>query len=464
MVGNDTLREYAVEEVSVHCTEDDAWVIIDECVYDVTKFLKRHPGGKRPLLSLAGCDATDAFANYHSPKVYARMLPGFLIGRTTSGAIVVPKHVQGFRDLRRDMLRRGLYSPQTGYYVRMCVWYASLLLTSLYLSIACASTWLRMCGAAVMGLFWQQLAGFGHDLGHSSVTQDFWSDHLIGSCLTAFMGLSLSWWKIDHNSHHAATNSLDRDPNVQHLPVLAITKKILQKRFYDAYHQKWIAFDALSRPFIARQHIYFYPLMLVARWNLYAQGIAHLIFSDEVVHFRKVEVFGIAIFFSWLFALAFSMSTHAEALGWLVVSHAVAGILHVQIVLSHWAFETYFGKPYGDEDDWYLTALKTSQDIRTPAFLDWMHIGLQFQTVHHMFPRLPRRHLRVAQALCKSVARQHFTPEDSLRLLKHTEPYREKGFVEANVELWRVLRQTATDSNQCANPSYLFKAAVMCKG
>ena len=153
------------------------------------------------------------------------------------------------------------------------------------------------------------------------------------------MGLSLSWWKIDHNSHHAATNSLDRDPNVQHLPVLAITKKILQRRFYDAYHQKWIAFDALSRPFIARQHIYFYPLMLVARWNLYAQGIAHLMFSDEVVHFRKLRRLGLRSSSSWLFALAFSMSTHAEALGWLAVSHAVAGILHAQIVLSHWAFE-----------------------------------------------------------------------------------------------------------------------------
>ena len=79
------LREYTLNEVCPHCHEDDAWIIIDEHVYDVTKFVSRHPGGKGPLLNLAGCDATDAFANYHSTKVYSRMLPAFLIGKMAPG-------------------------------------------------------------------------------------------------------------------------------------------------------------------------------------------------------------------------------------------------------------------------------------------------------------------------------------------------------------------------------------------
>lgn len=461
------LREYTLREVSSHCGEDCAWVIIDERVYDVTKFVKTHPGGKGPLLNLAGCDATDAFENYHSAKVYARMLPAFLIGKMAAGEIPVPAHVAAFRNVRQEMLRLGLFQTRVSYYVKLCMWYAFLFVTSLYLSLGCASTLLHMCGAAIMGLFWQQLAGFGHDLGHSSVTHNFWKDHLIGSCLAAFMGLSLSWWKIDHNSHHVVTNSLDRDPNVQHLPVLAITEKIFKNRFYDLYHKKWIAFDNnFSRRLIEGQHIYFYPLMLVARWNLYVQGILHLMFSDELVHFHKTELFGVGLFFSWLFTLSFSLDTNAEAVCWLFVSHAVAGTLHVQIVLSHWALETYFGKPYG-RDEWYLTALKTSQDICTPAFLDWVHIGLQFQTVHHMFPRLPRHNLRIAQGMCKNVAKKHFS-DDSLRIFKRKEPYCEQSFVQANTELWQVLKQTAMDSTRCTGnnafwQSPLFKAA-MCEG
>ena len=35
-----------------------------------------------------------------------------------------------------------------------------------------------MLGAALIGVFWQQLAGIGHDLGHSGVTHDFYKDHL----------------------------------------------------------------------------------------------------------------------------------------------------------------------------------------------------------------------------------------------------------------------------------------------
>lgn len=458
------LPEYTLNEVFSHSDENNAWVIIDEFVYDVTNFVKTHPGGKRPLLGLAGCDATDAFANYHSARVYARMLPAFLIGKLAAGELAIPAHVADFRGVRQEMLRLGLFQTSRRYYIGLCAWYVFLFGTSLYISLGCASTWLHMCGAAVMGLFWQQLAGFGHDLGHSSLTHDFWKDHFIGSCLSALMGLSLSWWKIDHNSHHVVTNSLDRDPNVQHLPVLAITEKIFKTRFYDLYHRKWIVFGDLSRLLVAKQHIYFYPLMLVARWNLYAQGILHLIFSDELVHFRKTELFGVGLFFSWLFTLSFSMSTTFEAVCWLGVSHAVAGVLHVQIVLSHWAFDTYFGRPY-EKDDWYLTALKTSQDICTPAFLDWIHIGLQFQTVHHMFPRLPRHNLRIAQAMCKAVATKHFS-DSSLRIFKRTQPYCEQSFVQANVALWRVLQQTAMSSTRRGRPfcqSPLFKA-TLCEG
>jgi hypothetical protein len=44
-------------------------------------------------------------------------------------------------------------------------------------------------------------------------------------------------------------------------------------------------------------------------------------------------LFGISVFFTWVIALARAMPTTGETLGWLLVSHAVAGILHVQIVL-----------------------------------------------------------------------------------------------------------------------------------
>ncbi|KAK9241493.1 hypothetical protein V1506DRAFT_510390, partial [Lipomyces tetrasporus] len=36
-------------------------------------------------------------------------------------------------------------------------------------------------------------------------------------------------------------------------------------------------------------------------------------------------------------------------------------------------------------------------DVDCPAWLDFLHGGLQFQAVHHLFPRMPRHNFRAAQ-------------------------------------------------------------------
>ena len=47
--------------------------------------------------------------------------------------------------------------------------------------------------------------------------------------------------------------------------------------------------------------------------------------------------------------------------------------------------------------------LRTTMNVATHPLLDWVHIGLQFQVEHHLFPRLPRHNLRKARALVKNV-------------------------------------------------------------
>ena len=39
----------------------DCWVIVGDDVYDVTKFLPDHPGGKKAIMLIAGKDATEEF-------------------------------------------------------------------------------------------------------------------------------------------------------------------------------------------------------------------------------------------------------------------------------------------------------------------------------------------------------------------------------------------------------------------
>jgi len=50
-----------LEEVKTHNTINDAYIIVDNIVFDVTKFMDNHPGGKDILLQYLGTDASDIF-------------------------------------------------------------------------------------------------------------------------------------------------------------------------------------------------------------------------------------------------------------------------------------------------------------------------------------------------------------------------------------------------------------------
>lgn len=73
-------RHISREEVARHNTPRDAYVIIDNCVYDVTKFAALHPGGSRFLLEHAGKDATAAFFQLHRKEVLAKFGDQLLVG------------------------------------------------------------------------------------------------------------------------------------------------------------------------------------------------------------------------------------------------------------------------------------------------------------------------------------------------------------------------------------------------
>jgi delta8-fatty-acid desaturase len=44
---------YTASDVARHSTKEDAWVIIDDSVYDITHWIPRHPGGSIPLVQYA---------------------------------------------------------------------------------------------------------------------------------------------------------------------------------------------------------------------------------------------------------------------------------------------------------------------------------------------------------------------------------------------------------------------------
>nr|KAG5708033.1 hypothetical protein BaRGS_025171 [Batillaria attramentaria] len=67
-------------DVMKHCDSDSCWIIVEDKVYDVTRFLRQHPGGDDIILEYAGHDASAAFWDKGHSNDAHRMLREYYIG------------------------------------------------------------------------------------------------------------------------------------------------------------------------------------------------------------------------------------------------------------------------------------------------------------------------------------------------------------------------------------------------
>jgi len=74
-------KEYTWEEIQKHNKDGDCWVVIRDQVYDVSKFMVDHPGGKESILLYGGADATEQFELMHQETVLKKYGPPMVIGK-----------------------------------------------------------------------------------------------------------------------------------------------------------------------------------------------------------------------------------------------------------------------------------------------------------------------------------------------------------------------------------------------
>ena len=81
-----TATLYTYEEVAKHNKVEDAWLVIDGKVYDITDFLDEHPGGEEIIFETAGGDATESFLDIGHSDDAMKILKGKYIGDIDSSS------------------------------------------------------------------------------------------------------------------------------------------------------------------------------------------------------------------------------------------------------------------------------------------------------------------------------------------------------------------------------------------
>ena len=167
--------------------------------------------------------------------------------------------------------------------------------------------------------------------------------------------------------------------------------------------------------------------MCFARFNLQVQSYIYL-FKYPKAPYRSLEIFAISIYWIWFAFLLSYIPTYTDRLIYLLICYMITMPLHVQITLSHFGMST---DDYGPSESFPAKMLRTTMDIACPTWLDFFHGGLQYQAVHHLFPRMPRHQLRPASQFVKQFA-------DEVGLTYHV-----YGFVSGNLKVLSVLKDVA---------------------
>ena len=299
-----------------------------------------------------------------------------------------------FTDLARIVKDAGLMRRRYGYYWTKLIALPLVLVACLVAFVFIGDTWWQLFTAAGLAIVLTQIAFLGHDAAHRQIfvsgRMNDWTSLIIADLL---VGMSYGWWRHKHSRHHANPNKPGADPDLD-LPIIAVTPDRARS-----------ARSPLTRWAMSHQGAFFFPLLLFEGVSLHASSVRRVFFSREPVERRWWEIAMISVRLIGFTTLVFIVLAPLTALVFLVVQLAVFGFyMGASFAPNH------KGMPLispGAKIDFLRKQAETSRDIRGSRLLDIAMGGLNYQIEHHLFPSMPRPHLRRAAVIVRAYCDAH---------------------------------------------------------
>ncbi|MCX3062604.1 fatty acid desaturase family protein [Streptomyces beihaiensis] len=301
-----------------------------------------------------------------------------------------PDRRSEFAPLLRAVKGQGLLDRRTGWYTRTIVVNALCLAAVVTGMALTGGSWWVLALAPVLAVFCARTAFIGHDAGHAQITGDRSASRLIGLVHgNLLLGMSYAWWNDKHNRHHANPNHIDKDPDVA-ADVLVFTSRQAATRAglrrWLTRHQAWL----------------FFPLTLLEGIALKVYGFQHL--RHQSGRDRAVEAAFLVAHVAGYVTLLLTTMPLAHALVFAVLHQALFG-LHLGLAFAPNHKGMDMPDPDGEKWGHLRRQVLTSRNIKGGPLTDWFLGGLNYQIEHHLFPSMPRPHLRLAQSMVRAHCR-----------------------------------------------------------
>ncbi|WP_375483490.1 fatty acid desaturase family protein [uncultured Jatrophihabitans sp.] len=255
------------------------------------------------------------------------------------------------------------------------------------------ASWFVLVAAGLLGIASTQIAFLGHDGGHQQIAAKRSGNTVAGLLAGDLLsGLSIGWWVDKHNRHHANPNKEDHDPDIGE-GVLAFTAAAAAGR------TGWLA-----RATTRNQAFLFFPLLLLEGIQLHAAGIQYLC-SRGKHRLGRTEATLLTVHFAAYLGASFTLLPPLHAVAFIAVHQAVFGFyMGCSFAPNHKGMPVI---PADQTVDYLRRQVLTSRNVRGGWFTDQLFGGLNYQIEHHLFPSMPRAHLRRAQQLTREYCATH---------------------------------------------------------
>jgi acyl-CoA 6-desaturase (Delta-6 desaturase) len=381
---------------------DQKTIHINDTCYDITEFSKIHPGGN-VLLYYEGQDATMVYKEMHRRSQKAdKFLNSLPVLRSDNNGTSRLKKADDpmladFEKWRTSLEDRGFFKPNLAH-----VGYRLMELIGMYL----LATWfmghhttVSTCiGIFLYGIFGGRCGWVQHEAGHRSFTGNISVDTIIQKA-TIGLGLLTSgpMWNHMHNRHHATTQKLEYDMDLDTMPFVlfnenAFKKNKLLSRLWLKY-QSYTFLPITSGLFVMLFWMFYLHPRKIIKDRDYIQGIFTL--SGHII--RPFVIYTV-----WDGSVLESYGLHLATM-------YISGIyLFGHFSTSH----TFMPVVAADENpSWIEYSINHTVDIDTQnPFVSWLMGYLNCQCVHHLFPQMPQyRQPEVSKELA------HFTKKWDLQ-------------------------------------------------